>query len=242
MAEIDEIYESTRASIVDFVSGMSDDDLNRTVPATPDWTVRDVVAHLTGDVVCVLQGDFPTEFFAAFGEPSGLAPLNQWTADQVAERRDRPFQDVIAEWDKVAPDLGALFRGEKPMPPGLPDFMGRVLITDLGVHQQDLYGAFGKTDDRDGLPVKLGTSGYIAMMGWRLSGKGTLHFEAGDKQWTAGDGDPTARVHASRFEFFRALSGRRSMEQLRSWKWEGDPEPFLPYFFPYGVRREALVE
>ena len=242
MAELDEIYESTRASIVEFAGGLPEDQLARRVPATPDWTVSDVIAHVTGNVVCVLQGDFPMEFFSAFGEASGLDSLNEWTASQISQRRGRPLQEVIAEWGEAAVELGRLFRGEKEMPDGLPDFMSRVLITDLGVHEQDLYGTFGLEKNRDGVALKLGTSGYIAMMGFRLNDVGTLRFDAGDKQWTAGSGDPSATVTASRFEFFRALSGRRNLDQLRAWDWNGDPEPFLPYFFPYGVREASLVE
>jgi hypothetical protein len=71
---------------------------------------------------------------------------------------------------------------------------------------------------------------------------GAIGFEAPDKSWTAGGDEPLATLRATRFELFRAMSGRRSLDQLRSFDWDGDPEPFLTYFYPYGVREQALVE
>jgi hypothetical protein len=49
-------------------------------------------------------------------------------------------------------------------------------------------------------------------------------------------------VSADPFELARAVNGRRSPEQIRAFDWEGDPEPFMHLFYPYGPRSEALVE
>jgi hypothetical protein len=38
------------------------------------------------------------------------------------------------------------------------------------------------------------------------------------------------------------MSGRRSPEQIAAYDWDGDAEPYIPYFYPYGARTEALVE
>jgi hypothetical protein len=39
----------------------------------------------------------------------------------------------------------------------------------------------------------------------------------------AGEGDPACTLRTTRFEVFRAVTGRRSLAQLRSYDW--DPEP-----------------
>jgi hypothetical protein len=91
-----EIYDDLRTSIATFVAELPPSVLETRVPATPEWTVKDVVAHLTGDATCVIAGDFPSEFFAAIGEEQGVAALNRWTAQQVAERRDRPLENVLS--------------------------------------------------------------------------------------------------------------------------------------------------
>lgn len=243
MGDLVEVYESTRQSIIDVLRERSPEDFDRSVPATPMWTVKNVIAHLVGDIECSLRNDFPREFFESFGDAAAVVKLNKWTDAQIRERDDHSFQELVDEWDRLVEKLYPMMRGDQKWPEGMPFFADRVLLTDLGVHQQDIYGAFGLERDREGAPVKIGVAGYIATMDWRLRSDqaGKLNFEA-DKQWAAGEGRPEATVRASRFELFRALSGRRSLDQLRSYEWVGDAEPFLPYFYPYGVRSDELVE
>ena len=245
MADLAEVYDSTRRDLSAFVEGLDEADLHKDVPATPGWSVRDLICHLTGDVDCLLRGEYPREFFGAFGEPDAVESLNRWTSGHVEKRRDTPLEDVLAEWDALTTkELLPIVRGERSWPAGVPAIADRVLITDLGVHQQDIYGAFGIQRARDSAPVKIGSSGYIVTFGLRLAsdGVGTLRFATPEKEWTAGGEHPDATVRASRFEFFRALSGRRNMDQIRGYEWDGDPEPFLPYFYLYGLRQDALVE
>jgi hypothetical protein len=42
--------------------------------------------------------------------------------------------------------------------------------------------------------------------------------------------EPAAILTASNFELMRALSGRRSYDQIRKLDWSVDPEPYLPAF------------
>ena len=244
MGDLADVYEATRRSISGIVSELAPAELERRVPATPEWTIKDVVAHLAGDVSCVLAGDFPAEFFMGFGEEAAVAVLNSWTADQVTSRDGRPLQELLAEWDKSAGRLTGMMRGEEAWPEGMPPFVDRVLVTDVGVHLQDLCGALGLERDRDGAPVRIGLGGYVAMMDLRLrqAGEAALRVEVEDKAWTPGGDEPGATVRSDRWELFRAMSGRRNPEQIRAYEWDGDPEPYLEYFYPYGIRSEALVE
>ena len=244
MGDIADVYQQVRTDISQLVTGLSAADLDRTVPATPEWTIRDVVTHLAADASCVIVGDFPREFFAAFGEPDAIRSLNEWTAGQISERAGRSFEEILDEWEGSAKTLVSIMRGETPLPEEAGMFADRALITDAAVHQQDIHGALGIDDGRDAAPVRIGLSGYIATMGWRLDDAGipALVFDAGDKLRTAGSKDPGATARAARFEFFRALSGRRNPDQIRAWEWEGDPEPYVHYFYPYGLREDALVE
>ena len=244
MAEIADIYEELRNDIAQLVAGLEPDELDKTVPATPEWTIKDIVTHLTGDATCTIAGDFPREFFESFGEPDAVAKVNAWTSRQLEARRGRSLEDLLQEWKSSSIELTAMMRGEKPWPEGNVPFADRVLLTDLAVHQQDIFGALGIERAREAAPIKIGLSGYIATMGWRLSAAGIppLRFDVGDKSYTAGEGDAAATVHASRFELFRAMSGRRNTEQVRAYEWDGDAEPYIPYFYPYGIREKALVE
>ncbi len=244
MSNLVDLYEGLRNDISELASGLEAEELAMPVPATPGWSVRDVVAHLAADATYAIGGDLPREFFEAIGESDAVAALNDWTGRQLEERKDRSLQELLDEWTASAHDLTAMMRAEKPWPDGSLTFTDRLLVTDAAVHQQDIFGALGIDRYRDGAPIKLGLSGYIATMGWRLasSGQPPLRFDVGDKAYTAGDGDPGATVTATRFELFRAMSGRRSPEQITAYDWDGDAGPYIPYFYPYGIRQSALVE
>ncbi len=244
MADAADVYEDTKRSIETLIRSLPDDELERPVPATPGWNVKDIASHLTGDIACLLASDFPAEFFLAFGEPDAIVTLNDWTAGQVAERRDMSIGEIFDEWEILTKEMYPMMRGEQPWPDGIPSIADRVMLTDCGVHLHDLYGAFDIQADRDGAVVRMGGAGYIAMMDARLKNlqSGMVRFDTGDKTREAGAGEPVATVHSNKWELFRALSGRRNPDQVRSYDWDGDPEPFISYFYPYGVREEALVE
>jgi hypothetical protein len=57
-----------------------------------------------------------------------------------------------------------------------------------------------------------------------------------------GTGAPAATLAGDPFELFRALSGRRSLDQVRALAWDGDPEPYLDLFAPYPMPASPLVE
>ena len=244
MAEIVDLYEQLRNDISEFVTGLTPEELDTPVPATPGWTIRQVVTHLAADATYLISGDFPREFFEAFGDEDAVVTLNDWTARQLDERKDRSLEEILQEWKASATELTAMMRGEQDWPEGILPFADRVLLTDAAVHQQDIFGALGIERARDGAPIKIALSGYIVTMGWRLAPAGIspLRFDLGEKSYMAGDGEPGATVRGDRWEFFRAMSGRRSPDQIAAYDWDGDSKPYIPYFYPYGIRRESLVE
>lgn len=244
MADLGEIYAVTRKELGNFLSALSREDLGRPVPATPGWSIHDVVAHMAGVVVCIAAGDFPREFFVDIGSERGVGVLNEWTGRQVRPRATRSLQELLDEWENATAEVMPMIRGDAPWPGHVVPFAGHVLITDLAVHQQDVYGALGVVRDRDATPIRIGFATYATGVDLRVraSGGPALRFVLEHKEFVAGEGEPVATVRGRRYELFRALSGRRSPDQLRAYDWEGDPEPFLELFYPYGVREEALVE
>ncbi|HEY3262860.1 MAG TPA: maleylpyruvate isomerase family mycothiol-dependent enzyme [Pseudonocardiaceae bacterium] len=242
-ADLAAVYDQTRRRLAEFVASLPEPDLARQVPATPDWTIKDVIGHLVGNVVNLLRDDFPVAFFAAFGQPAQVAELNEWTARMVAERREAGLPELLAEWETSIPAVVGMLRGETALPDKVPPYVGSIMVTDLGAHQLDIYGALGLVRDRDSAPVRIGISGYVASSSVRLGGSPPLRLQAEDKTYLMGPGEPGATVTiASRFELFRALSGRRSANQVRGYDWDGDPEPYVALFYPYGPRADSLVE
>lgn len=244
MADLGEVYTTAREELADFVSSLSEEELARPVPATPEWSIAEVVAHVTGVVERVAAGDFPREFFFSMGSERGVAVLNEWTGRHLAGRRERSLAGLLDEWEDTTAAIMPMIRGDAPWPDDVLPFADRVLTTDLAVHQQDVYGALGIVRGRDSVPVRIGLATYAAGVDLRIKASGgpALRLVTESKEVLAGTGEPVATVHAPRFELFRALSGRRSPEQVRAYEWDGDPGPFLELFYPYGVRADALVE
>ena len=244
MADLSEVYASTRRKLADLVVDLPEEDLQRAVPATPGWTIFDVTAHLSGVLTSVAAGEFPREFFSAIGSEHGIAVLNEWTGDQVNAHRKRPLQELLTEWEEAGAAIMPMLAGDEPWPGDVLPIAGHILMTDLAVHQQDIHGALGLVKDREEAPIRIGFSVYTTGVDLRLreSQGPPLRFVSEHKEVTVGGYEPAATVTGPRFELFRALSGRRNPEQVRAYDWSGDPEPFLEFFYPYGVRSEALVE
>lgn len=218
----DEIYADTRRRVVALAVGLDDDRTGLPVPACPGWTVRDVVAHLAGVAADV-----------AADRLDG-APRAEWTARQVDERAGRSIAELVAEWDTHAPAIEAVVAEHTGMVP---------LVVDIATHEQDIRGALGEPPVLDSVGFDYGLQGYVLGLDHRLKKKGlpALGLVAGDEEWTVGEGEPAATVATTPLDLFRALSGRRSAEQIRAYRWDGDPEPFIPAFAAFGSLPTAAV-
>jgi uncharacterized protein (TIGR03083 family) len=121
--DLGEMYRSCRERITTLVSAPGvDPDL--VVPATPNWSVHDVVAHLSGIAEDAAQGNMAG------------APGESWTAAQVTRGRDRSIAELIEQWNEYAPGMEAFFSapGGEAMAAG---------VYDVHTHEADLRHALG---------------------------------------------------------------------------------------------------
>jgi uncharacterized protein (TIGR03083 family) len=95
-ADLAEIYRQSRQRL-SLIAAAADPDVR--VPATPDWSVHDVMAHLAGVAEDVLTGNVRG------------APSDPWTRAQVERGRNRTVADLIAQWEEQAPTLEGLLAG-----------------------------------------------------------------------------------------------------------------------------------
>jgi hypothetical protein len=248
-----ELYEGVRRRIIDLVGDLNEDEAKRIVPATPEWSIKDVIAHLTGNCADTLSGNI------------GGAATVPWTAVQVQTRADRTLPEVIVEWDEVGPAVAAL----------IDDFPGRaggVVIADVTSHEHDLRHALGRPGERDSQAVTTGLDYLMRVVvrpGARALEIRPLLFVAGTRSWVVGheggpedaaedwrdemwsDGEvedvvaePVAAFSIAPFELFRAVTGRRSAAQITSYNWPVDPDPYLGLFElgPFTRRTDDLIE
>ena len=221
-----EAYSSTRTSVIDLVSGISDEEAGRTVPACPAWSVRDVVAHLTGIAVDATKGELE-----GVGSP-------EWTQRQVDERSDRSLAELLDEWAAAGEQIdGALEY--------FPKAAASLFVGDTVTHEHDIRLPLERPGDRDVPAVTLALDGYTRWFGRRLKDRElpAVKLVAGARDWVAGAGEPEATVEApSMFDLLRGLTGRRTRDEIASFRWTNGPEPYLDLFSTYGMPSSPLGE
>ena len=212
------------------------------VPACPEWSVRDLLAHHCGLVVDVVSENTP-EFFERFNL------LDQWRDDdvararddlsgrQVAERQGRSLESLINEWRAATAAILPIMRGEQSFPNGVPPIFSSVLINDLVVHEGDIRIALGMGQAPAGAALSVALRGYGFSLDYRLKTLGlaplVLAYDGKTRQ-LGGEGDPGATVCATRFDLVRTLASRRTAAEILNLDWSGDPDPYVSIMPEYG--------
>jgi uncharacterized protein (TIGR03083 family) len=212
VTDVGAAYAEGRRRLTALVADLDDEGAATPVPACPQWSVHDVVAHLTGVCADVLAGRL-----------DGVG-TESWTDAQVAARRATPLQDVLVEWNEVAPAVEAMAK----------DFgaAGDQWVGDQAIHEHDVRAALGRPGARDSETIDIGlrfmAPGFLEAVADR--GLPTLEVRAGERAWRSAENEPAIQLALAPFEALRAICGRRSLDQLRALPWSGDPEPYLPAF------------
>jgi uncharacterized protein (TIGR03083 family) len=115
------LYREHVAAVSAMAPTLTEAQLATTVPATPDWTVHQVLAHMAGGA-----SD------AATGRMDG-APSPEWTSRHVDERAQLPVDELLAEL-QTHQDALAESVADNPRP---------ALVWDISVHHADLHEALG---------------------------------------------------------------------------------------------------
>jgi uncharacterized protein (TIGR03083 family) len=242
MPATDEVYVETQERLL--AAAAAADPATR-VPACPDWTVHDVVAHVAGLASDVVNGAMPMfDLLEQWRDDTVADVRDAMTAKQVAARADETVAGIGADWRAVTPALRALMRGETPAGEGVPAFIDMILVTDLTVHEQDVRDALELPAVRDAAGVGIGLATYGFGVGYRITALGlpALRLSYDGKERVLGDGEPGATVTAEKWELFRAFAGRRSRAQIAAYDWTGDAGPYLGLIPAYGERVDDLVE
>jgi uncharacterized protein (TIGR03083 family) len=195
------------------VESLDADGLAATVPACPDWTVRDLFSHMVGLGADVLAGDEPDDHNSA------------WTQRQVEARRGRSAADLLAEWRGLADPLMDWMQEHGSRP-----------LNDVVVHEQDLRGAVGVAGGRDSDGLRIVRDRMAGRFAAALGGLPPIALVSGEWTWCSqGEvGDAVVVVEADAFDLARALTSRRTADQLRSWTRRGDVAPYLDAFASLG--------
>src|SRR4051794_23042638 len=116
------LYKEHVADLSALAGDLTEEQLAMAVPATPAWTVHEVLAHLAGCASDAVTGRMDS------------APGPEWTSRHVSERARLPVADVMAEL-QAHEDAIAESVVDNPRP---------ALVWNIVVHHADLHEALGK--------------------------------------------------------------------------------------------------
>ena len=210
------IYRGIRGRVSDLVRDLDEATLARIAPATPLWTVHDVLAHLVGDVTDIVDGNL-----------DGVA-TDAWTQAQVERRRGVPVAELLAEWERGVPHVESVIDAIPPM-------MQTMFLTDAVTHEHDIRHAIDRPGARDSDAIAFAYGRVSTLIGPARSEAGALRLVHDAGTDLLGEGEPTATLCTSRFEIVRAAVGRRAFAEITAWDWDGPatPEAFvIPRFNP----------
>lgn len=200
--EAAEIYRETRHNITALVQDLPADRAALAVPTTPGWNVRDLTAHILH--VC-----------SRAEQPE----------DGVTYVPGVPISGVLEQWTETAEEVEARFPEIEPL--------NRLkMVMDAYTHEQDLRGALDLPQTVVHPAFHIAFS--LVALGFSLSlaeyGLPSVAFETPDGRWVSGADPAPVTVRGPSHDLFRALAGRRTLQQITEFDWSQDPQPFLPAF------------
>lgn len=220
MNEAERLYRESQEAILSLVT---DGNQETPVPACPGWTVKDVIAHLTGALIDLSTGN------------TNGAPGPDWTATHVERYRESNLKEIADTWREAA---------DSPEAKSLYGKMGAHLLPDVVTHEFDVRGALGNVDNRDSAGLH---AIYPVVIGW-LDGAfekknlPAITISSEVDPVVIGDGMPQSTLVSTLFELSRVFTGRRSVAQVAAMDWSVDPAPWVANLSVLGQRDTDLFE
>lgn len=194
-----EAFVASRSAVATLARSLPEESWNANSPLTPNWRVRDVLAHLVGVSEDIMSGRFPGD------------DMEEWTADHVERARGDSVADLAARWKGTGIEAG------------FNEMFAQMLFDQIS-HEYDIRYALGVLGDHDTPGVRLTlTFAKRIMRGTRAC---TLFLD--DEVYVARGSDESTdeiTLRTTHFEYLRAVTGRRSEDQVFAMDWTGD----VPY-------------
>lgn len=162
-----------------------------------------------------------------------VLPLASVAADLAGDTTDAPVSGLLARWAAVTDEVARLLGS------GTGD--GPDLVVGALMHEHDIRMALERPGFRDSDEIRYALDVLAAGFSRRVTDRGLPALRVTVEQWGTiiGSGNPRDCVVADRYEFVRALAGRRSASEIRRWNWSGEPDPWLAAIPSTGEPREA---
>ena len=135
-------YVALRARVIDLLRSTPESSGNIVVPCTPEWTIRQLAAHLVG---------VPEDVLA--GRMEGVA-TDAWTHAQVERYGDLPLTELADLFESSAPKIDAIIHN-------FPQPIISQFVMDAVTHEQDMRSALGVPGGRDSKAIEVGVGFFL---------------------------------------------------------------------------------
>ena len=104
MPGLDIPYAETKVRLLEAIGGFESDSWSTIVPATPDWTVLDLVAHVAGNAADGAAATLPDiNLMEQFRDPSVVAARDDFADGQVLRRQGHSPAEVCLLYTSPSP-------------------------------------------------------------------------------------------------------------------------------------------
>jgi len=190
-------YVDSRTRIVEMVHHIGASKWELPSPLTPGWRNRDLLGHLAGAVRDLKAGRFPTP------------DMSEWTAAQVAATKDEPLIELADEW--ASSGIEAMI-----------DKNLAQMVLDVITHEFDIRYGLNIPGNASSEGVKLSARWVRGM--FRGEHPVIMVIDGERHEWPGtyeGTSLEPIEVHTTSFQLLRAVTGRRSWNQIVAMGWTG---------------------
>lgn len=205
-----ETYAAVRGELIAALRSLDDATVSTIVPACPAWTVKDVVAHLSG---------LNAELLA---DVDGWLGSDEATTRQVGDRASLSLDQVIDEWQSMSAEITERFN--------INNERATALVADLVVHVYDLAEVLDQPTTAAAEATPEAAHRYIALLQERAAAElgVALTVELSDgTAWPPSGAGLAMTVRTSPYSFLRGLTGRSSRADVEAFDWSSDPTELL---------------
>ncbi len=206
-----ESYRAVRNELINALASVDDRTATMIVPACPQWTVKDVVAHVCG-LNAELLADVP-----------GPLGSDEATTRQVRDRASADLKQVIDEWQSMANAIDARLSAD--------DAKARAFLADLVVHVYDLAEVLDQPTLEAANATPAAAHRYVPLLQQQVADQlgVALTVELADgTTWAPAElGHPKVTLRTSPHAFLRGVTGRLRREEVEAFDWSADPAELL---------------
>ena len=135
-------YVALRARVIDLLRSTPESSGNIMVPCTPEWTIRQLAAHLVG---------VPEDVLA--GRMEGVT-TDAWTHAQVERYGQLTLTELADLFESSAPKIDAIIHN-------FPQPIISQFVMDAVTHEQDMRSALGVPGGRDSKAIEVGVGFFL---------------------------------------------------------------------------------